>query len=354
MDLAALEQQLNSWAEGYLAAGRLPCIAVALTRGSGEILLRKEYGSSSQPLTAGLSPEEEASYMMMSCTKVVTAAAALQLLEQGMWALEDPVEKYLPAFANIPGVIRADEKGVFSPDGQTDLDPVRRKITMRMLLTHTSGLSADFMPTLTDGRPNPVALAYSTVQACPTLAAQVDVIAGLPLVAQPDTTWNYSMGVDVMGRCIEVLSGMPIDEYFDKFIFQPLGMHSTCFFQRMPKELAARRVACYSGDVEALIKEGANFYAPNFAGPKMQPTEDLLMGLALQPGGGLVSTLSDWLLFTQALLGSGVGANGAQILTPDSVALMAVREHTEFGCDILASVHLYFSLYVCCCTRSSC
>ena len=264
--------------------------------------------------------------MMMSCTKVVTAVAALQLLEQGKWALEDPVSQHLPAFASIPGVVSKEEGG--------DLEPLASPITMRMLLTHTSGLSYDILPALTDGRPNPVANNYTAVQAAATLTEVADIVAGIPLVAQPGSTWNYSMGIDIMGRCIEVLSGLPIDEYFSKHIFEPLGMSSTAFVQRMPAELDARRVAFFNANMPAMMKAGAAFFAPDFDGPKMvaAPAEEGgadAFGSALAPGGGLVSTLSDWVLFTQALLGSGLGANGARILEAASVDLMASDQIPE-------------------------
>lgn len=128
--MEGLEERLDAWAKGYLDAKRLPCLAVAVTQGN-QVTLRKDYGSAAQPLTPGLGPEQEASYMMMSCTKVVTAVAALQLLEQGKWALEDPVSNYLPTFGSIPGVVSKQDSG--------RLEPVATPITMRMLLTHTSG-----------------------------------------------------------------------------------------------------------------------------------------------------------------------------------------------------------------------
>jgi CubicO group peptidase (beta-lactamase class C family) len=327
MEMEGLEEKLDAWASGYLEAERLPCLAVAVTKGN-EVVLRKEYGSAAQPLPAGLGPAEEASYMMMSCTKVVTAVAALQLLEEGKWALEDPVSKFLPKFAGCPGVI---SKAASAQD-LGPLEPLAGPITMRMLLTHTSGLSYAIIPALTDKRPNPVAGLYAAVAGAATLAEVADAVAGLPLVAQPGSTWNYSMGVDVMGRCVEVMSGEPIDAYFERHIFAPLGMASTAFLQRCSPALAARRVKFFNGNMPALLKMKAAFYAPH-DGPKMleDTNPDLVagMGTALAPGGGLVSTLSDWLLFTQALLGSGVGASGARVLSAASVDLMASGQIPE-------------------------
>jgi CubicO group peptidase (beta-lactamase class C family) len=321
-DLERLSKQLDAWAAGYLDAERLPCLAVAVTKGN-DVVLRKEFGSAQQPLASGLGPEEEASFLMMSCTKVVTAVAALQLLEQGMWALEDPVSKHLPAFAACPGVISADATAA----ELGELEPLASPLTMRMLLTHTSGLSYDIMPALADGRPNPLAARYAAakLEGEGSLRETADRIATLPLVAQPGTTWNYSMGIDVMGACVEVLSGMELDAYFEEHIFAPLGMGSTAFVQRMSPQLEARKVDYFNANLPAIGEHGRAFFSPDFEGVKMVagPEMDGMRKPALDPGGGLVSTVSDWVLFTQALLGSGLGANGARILQPSSVDLMA-------------------------------
>jgi CubicO group peptidase (beta-lactamase class C family) len=197
-----------------------------------------------------------------------------------------------------------------------------------------SGLSYHILPTLTDGRPNPVAEAYAAVQTAASLEEVADIVASIPLVAQPGSTWNYSMGVDIMGRCVEVLSGLPIDEYFSQHIFEPLGMHSTAFVQRMPAELDSRRVGFFNANLPAIAKAGRAFFSPDFTGPKMFRATEAegsadTFGQALAPGGGLVSTLSDWIMFTQALLGSGLAANGVRILDSSTVDLMASNHIAE-------------------------
>lgn len=375
MDIAALDQKLDALAASYLPTERLPCLSFALIK-RNDVVLRKELGGPQQPIEAGLAEREEPAFMMMSCTKVVTAVAALQLLEQGLWSLEDPVSKFLPKFADLPGVLSQDA----TVEDPGELEALASPLTMRMLLTHTSGLSYDILSTLTDGRPNPVAATYAAVNAAPSLRAQADLIAGYPLVAQPGTTWNYSMGVDVMGACIEVMSGMEIDEYFSTHIFEPLGMASTAFVQRLSPELKARRkpqaiatttrvpanrfqdtrlprltkavwyspnllssyasrasvrllviteVKCFNVNLPAVMRLGKGFFAPDFDGPKMVERQGMHFGAALAPGGGLVSTLSDWVAFTQMLLGSGVGANGARLLKKSSVGLMASDQIPE-------------------------
>ena len=265
---------------------------------------------------------------MMSCTKVVTTVAALQLYEQGLWTLDDEVTKFLPNFQSIPGVYPEKEGSA--------LEPMERPITMRMLLTHTSGLSYSILQTLSDGRPNPVARSYArAVDRCTTLAEMVDAVATLPLVAQPGSTWNYSMGIDVIGRIVEVLSGLPIDRYFQEYIFEPLEMSSTAFRQRLTPELEARQVRLFGADIASLIKHRSSFYQPGFGQPTMSEIPrhlgDPEKALALLPGGGLVSTLSDWVKFTMMLQSGGLGSNGARVIKASTVALLSSPQQPA-GC----------------------
>lgn len=231
-------------------------------------------------------------------------------------------------------------------DESDELDPVQQPITMRMLLTHTSGISYSIIPFLSDGRPNPACEGYNDhVDKGKTLAEVVQGIARQPLVAQPGTQWNYSMGLEVVGRVctsplcrvvgnrvthrtnthgsfqvIEVLSGKPIDVYFSEHIFDPLGMKSTQFIQRAPPTLKARRLRVFGANQGALSKDRQQFYSDDFAGPKMIELPASAgggQGSALLPGGGLLSTVGDWTKFVNALLEDGGG-----ILRPESVALM--------------------------------
>ena len=131
-----------------------------------------------------------------------------------------------------------------------------------------------------------------------------------------------------MGACIEVMSGMEIDEYFRTHITEPLGMHSTAFVQRLSPELKARQVKCFNVNLPAVMKLGPGFFASDNDGLKMLE-QDFAFGPGLAPGGGLVSTLSDWVLFTQMLMGSGMGVNGVRVLSEASVDLMASDQIPE-------------------------
>jgi len=207
----ALKSDVDKWATKYIEEARLPFIALSIVK-DGKVVLQQSYSSEVQTKV-----DEHSPCSVFSCTKVATAVAALQLLEKGLWNLEDPVEKFLPKFAMVPGVI----------DSQGQLQPLDRPISMRHLLTHTSGMTYSISPTLSDGRQNPVQAQYvESFQSAQTLEELIDNLAKLPLVEQPGSTWNYSVGIDVIGRVVEVLSGMTFDMYLDEHIFKPLGMDS--------------------------------------------------------------------------------------------------------------------------------
>lgn len=325
--MEALKRGLDAWMERYVAAERIPCAACAVLV-DGETVYKRHFGWADKE---GRRLHDSSDvFRMYSCTKAVTAVAALQLLEQGLWSLDDPVTKFLPVMAQVPGVM--------AEGGQ--LEPLERPITMRHLLTHTSGVSYSIMPNLTDGRPNPVSVEFreAMLDQSTSLEDLVNRVAAVPLVNQPGTTWNYGFNIDIVGRVVEVLSGMPLDVYFEQNIFRPLGMTSTCFRPRAAPEMKARLVHLYSANFPAIAKYGSYFFKSDFSEtPRMLkghfmygrfsegPNDYTVAGpVALEPGGGLLSTLDDWVLFTECLRkgGSCPGA-GRRILQPGTAELMA-------------------------------
>ena len=226
----------------------------------------------------------DALFRIASMTKAVTSTAAMQLVEQGRFAIEDPVEKYLPEFAKL---------SVFeSFDGATGayrVRPATKAVTVRHLLTHTSGLGYAFTnPTVRDFKPR----------------AGEEYPVG-PLVFEAGERWLYSTSTDWVGRLVEKVSGQSLEDYFRQHIFTPLGMADTFYF--VPKDKEARLVTVNRRTADGSI-----------AKESVQPPTS---GFTPIGGGGLSSTAYDYLRFTRALLNGGE-LDGARILSAGTAALM--------------------------------
>ncbi len=245
---------------------------------------------------------------MYSQSKPVTGAAVMMLYEEGHFLLTDHVSKYLPALADLEVLTGA--------NGQTEK---ARPMTIKHLLTHTSGLSYGFMGGTVGAKYQAADIdgaAYDTE--IESLEAYVEKLGEMPLVAQPGTLWHYSISMDVLGRLVEVWSGQPFDEFLDERIFKPLGMNDTAFY--VPESKADRFAANYAWTQNGLVL---------FDAPEKSP---YLQKPALPMGGsGLVSTANDYLRFAQMLANSGE-LDGVRLLSRKSVDLM-MSDHLgpEFG-----------------------
>ena len=236
---------------------------------------------------AGDLPMEKGTlFRMYSQTKPVTGAAVMLLFEEGHFLLSDPISKYLPEFAEMR--VFVNKKG-----DEVETQPARA-ITIHHLLTHTSGLTYDFFS-------SPVAQMYGAagVRGAAPGSAQAhlqewcEALAKLPLVAQPGTAWNYSVGMDVLGRLIEVISGQSLREFLKTRIFDPLGMVDTDFY--VPDSKLDRFAVNY------VPKPGGGMQAADH--PQISPYRKLP---ALEMGGsGLVGTVGDYRRFAQMLLNKG-------------------------------------------------
>jgi CubicO group peptidase (beta-lactamase class C family) len=293
----------------YVDDGRLPGWLVLVAR-HGRVAHLATYGR--RDLEAGLPVEADTRFRIYSMTKPVTAVAAMQLYEEGAFALKDPVAEFLPAYADL----RVYHDGP-APDPVTV--PATRPLRLWHLLTHTAGLTYGFH------HAHPVDAMYRAAGfewVAPEgrdLADCCDAWAGLPLLFEPGSGWNYSVASDVLGRVVEVVSGQPLDRYLAERVFGPLGMADTGFWVEGPA--AGKLAALYS------------------AGPGGRPDRnDQLGGRALRRphclsgGGGLVSTAADYHRFAQALLGGGE-LDGARLLGSRTLAYMA-RNHLPGGADL--------------------
>jgi CubicO group peptidase (beta-lactamase class C family) len=289
--------------------GRLPGFLVAVARG-GRVAHLTTHGL--RDVAAGLPVEAGTLWRIYSMTKPVTSVAALMLLEEGRLSLDDPVHRYLPAFA---------EPRVYVAGTTDDLvtRPASGPVLLRHLMTHTAGLTFGFY------HAHPVDELYraagleSSVRPGASLAETVDLYASLPLQFDPGTQWNYSVASNVLGRLVEVVSGQPLDVFLAERIFGPLGMTDTGF--HVTDDRAGRLAELY-GETE----DGGIEPVP---GLPLRGRPRFLSG-----SGGLVSSAYDWHRFTELLRRRGE-LDGVRLLTPATVDLMT-RNHLPGGADLRA------------------
>ena len=244
--------------------------------------------------------QEDAIFSIYSMSKPITSIALMQLYEKSLFRLDDPIHWHIPSWRNL----RVYESGLY-PNFLTSRP--KRHMTIRDLLSHMSGLTYDFML-----RTN-VDAAYrkTKLQATGDLQAMIDTLAQLPLEFSPGDQWNYSVSTDVCGYLVEHFSGMKLDKYFQKHIFDPLGMKDTGF--SCAKEKVDRLASLY----EQHPKKGPVLVDPGGAKTARVKKRKMLSG-----GGGLLSTMSDYYRFCSMLLNQGE-LEGTRIIGRKTLAMMA-------------------------------
>ena len=301
----------------YVDDGRLPGWLLLIARG-GRIAHLSTCGH--RDIAAGAPVEHDSLFRIYSMTKPITSVAAMMLWEEGAFELTDPVSDFIPSFADVRvytgGPARA-------PQTRPAAEPVR----IWHLLTHTSGLTYGFH------RLHPTDEIYRIrgyefgSPADLDLQGVCDEYASMPLLFEPGTSWNYSVSTDVLGRVVEVASGMGLDEFFRTRIFEPLGMTDTGF--AVPPEKLDRLAALYTAD-----EHGKAAVPRSSAVPKTPPK-------ALSGGGGLVSSAHDYHRFTSMLLGRGQ-LDGVRLLGDRTVRYMS-RNHLPGGVHLDQIAHGAFS-----------
>ena len=294
----------------YVDEGRLAGFAVAVAR-RGEVAHFGMYGAKDSD--TGESITSDTMYRIYSMTKPVTSIALMMLVEQGLLQLTDPVSKFIKSF----GETRVWNTGtILKPMTAAQTEPMR----VWHLLTHTSGLTygfnyADVVDDMYRRAGFETGLSYNE-----SLEVVCDKIASLPLVFQPGSSWNYSMATDVVGRIIEVISKMPLDEFLEKNIFAPLGMTDTAFF--VPEEKRSRVSSLYRYDEvnHSKIKLDA-LGNSSLENPKF-----------LSGGGGLISTAGDYFKFIKMLEGRGKSGD-VRIVSSRTIDLMT-QNHLPNNADI--------------------
>lgn len=290
--------------------------AVTLVLRHGQVAWFKAQGM--QDREAGKPMRPDTIFRICSMTKPITSVAVMILYEEGDFLLDDPISKYLPEFKNPKVFVKA-------ANGAPSYSiPATREIKIRDLLRHTSGLTYSWNPDL-GPLYEKANIASGVLPYDGTIADSVDRLAKLPLLFNPGERFEYGLSVDVLGRLVEVISGMPLDQFLRTRIFEPLNMKDTYFF--LPETNLDRLATAYTyypdkglnRFPDTPITEGSFSYSADYPyrGPKK-----LFSG-----GAGLNSTAMDYARFCQMLLSGGKLGN-VRILSRKSVELMT---HDQLG-----------------------
>ena len=268
----------------------------------------------SRDVEAGLPMTRDTIVRIYSMTKPIVSVALMKLVEQGLFPLSAPVSDFIPEFSDMQALVRG--------AARIDQTEPTRAPTLHELLTHTSGLSYPFNPGLLGAAMDEADIVFRP-NAAP-LASEVTRLAQLPLAFQPGVRWEYSVGIDVIGRVIEVASGERLDQFLQAQLFDPLGMTHTSF--AVPQSAGDRFAALYTplaGNAMALNeaqKGGESLRRVD--GPGGSPFES---PTCLSGGGGLVGTLDDYMAFCEMLASGGL-AGQERILSAATLAFM-LRNH---------------------------
>lgn len=294
--LARLNAGMQKYVDGGLISG-----VVTLVHRRGRLVHSDVLGW--QDVEQQRPMQRETIFRIYSMTKPITSAAVLMLLEEGKLRLTDPVDQWLPELKN-PRVLRA-------PAGPlANAAPAKTPITVRDLLTHTSGLAYSF----TAEGPLKEALEKSGVRGANEKIGSdeaMKILGELPLAYEPGTRWHYSLSTDVLGVLVARVSGMPFAEFLRQRIFDPLGMEDTAFW--VPEAKLPRFAVNYALDP----KSGKRVIVDHPDQSTYAEPPAFTSG-----GGGLVSTADDYLRFARMILAGGVAADGTRLLSRKTVELM--------------------------------
>lgn len=306
MDKTRLEN-LKQWQQRYVDERKYAGSSLLINRGGVEQYF---HAAGRRNLEENLDFTRDTLVRIYSMTKPVTSVALMMLAEKGLFHLDAPVSDFIPEFSQMQALV----PGASSIE-QTEPS---RSPTLHELLTHTGGLSYPFNPGILSQAMDREQLMFKPNQG--DLGKMVAHLASYPLAFQPGSRWEYSVGIDVLGRVVEIVSGQTLAEFFETEIFQPLGMTETGF--RVPRQAGNRFASLYtplSGDAMALNSAqtgGESLRLTDLYGGSPFETADMMSG-----GGGLVGTLDDYMLFAEMMRQRGRGKDGF-ILSPKTVDFM--------------------------------
>jgi methyl acetate hydrolase len=262
---------------------------VAMAANSKEVIYQGAYGK--RDLSKDDAMTVDSVFWIASMTKAITAAGAMQLVEQGKLSLDAPIGKVLPDLAK-PQVLEG-----FDAKGDPKLRPAKNPITLRHLMTHTAGFCYNLW--------NGDMVKYLEKTGTPGITTCKNAALKTPIMTEPGTRWEYGTNIDFVGKAVEVVSGKRLDAYLRDYLFTPLGMTDTGF--RIGESQRKRLVGMH-----ARGPDGSLMPIPF----ELEQDPEFHMG-----GGGLYGTAGDYIKFTQMILNKGRG-NGNQVLKPETVAMM--------------------------------
>jgi methyl acetate hydrolase len=285
---AGIDQTLRA----SLQQHKIP-LAVAMACTASKTTYSGAFGK--RDLASGVDVNGDSMFGIASMTKPVTSVAAMQLVEKGKLKLDEPASTYLPELGKLDVLQGFDPK-----TGKPILKPASKPVTLRTLLTHTSGFCYDtwFADMLRWEKVSGKNFPLGTVAPL------------TPLMFEPGSRWQYGTSADWSGRLVETVSGLTLEQYFQKNILEPLGMHDTSFL--LPATKFDRLVAVSNRQPDGALKEN----------PRTQPQPPK----AFNGGGGLYSTANDYVRFMQMILRRGQGPKNEQILQAKTVDMMATNQ----------------------------
>ena len=306
--LKRLDREMNDWAQKEWMQG-----GVALIIRNGKVAYYKAAGYND--LSTKSAMQKEDIFRIASQTKAITSVAMMMLYEEGKFLLDDAVSKYIPAFKKQQVLDKFN-----AADTTYTTVPAKSEITIRQLLTHTSGL----------GYAQIGSKEANAIYAKSNLTAGIGVkddnlldamnrLGKLPLMHQPGEKWTYGLNSDLLGCLVEVISGMTLNDFFRTKIFEPLGMKDTYFF--IPQEKAARLVNLYREDSTGHLVNAGN----NMLNGPVGTNYPLINSTYYSGGAGLSSTIYDYAVFLQMLLNNGV-YNGKRLLSRNTVRIMTMNQ----------------------------
>ncbi len=303
-------QRIDRLLQEYTSKNLVPGVIVLVAR-DGKIVYQKAVGLNDSEAKTPLAPD--AIMRIASQTKALTSTGVMMLFEEGKFLLDEPVSKYLPAYKNQQVLDKFNEK-----DSSYTTVPARREVTIRHLLTHTSGIG---YAGIGSKEANAIYAKAKVPSGIGTphakLADAMNRLGGLPLMHQPGEKFTYGLNTDVLGYLIEVLSGQRLDQFLRTRIFEPLQMNDTYFY--LPANKHNRLAVLYTEDAD---KKTIKTLARNGQTPDYPKITD---GKYFSGGAGLSSTITDYAKFLQMMLNGG-SYNGKQLLSPATVRLMTTNQ----------------------------